>query len=125
MDKVHLKKIQIRLDLRSESSSCASFRCVFASVNFASSLGKGEQTDSIKTFGRALAFQISLYQPLQICIGSTIRIGQVSWCLPYAGFFMWYFTTMSCWHKALQSRSGRIQYKLDGVSPVDNRPSTY
>ena len=61
MDKVHLKKIQIRLDLRSESSSCASFRCVFASVNFASSLGKGEQIDSIKTFGRALAFQISLY----------------------------------------------------------------
>ena len=27
-------------------------------------------------------------QPLQICIGSTIRIGQGSWCLPYAGFFL-------------------------------------
>ena len=26
-------------------------------------------------------------QPLQICIGPTIRIGQDSWCLPYAGFF--------------------------------------
>ena len=26
-------------------------------------------------------------QPLQICIGSTIRIGQESWCLSYAGFF--------------------------------------
>ena len=26
-------------------------------------------------------------QPLQICIGSTIRIGRESWCLPYAGFF--------------------------------------
>ena len=24
---------------------------------------------------------------LQICIGPTIRIGQESWCLPYAGFF--------------------------------------
>ena len=23
-------------------------------------------------------------QPLQICIGSTIRIGRESWCLPYA-----------------------------------------
>ena len=26
-------------------------------------------------------------QPLQICIGPTIRIGRESWCLPYAGFF--------------------------------------
>ena len=26
-------------------------------------------------------------QPLQICIGPIIRIGQESWCLPYAGFF--------------------------------------
>ena len=26
-------------------------------------------------------------QPLQICIGSTIRIGRETWCLPYAGFF--------------------------------------
>ena len=26
-------------------------------------------------------------QPLQICIGTTIRIGRESWCLPYAGFF--------------------------------------
>ena len=26
-------------------------------------------------------------QPLQICIGPTIRIGQESWCLSYAGFF--------------------------------------
>ena len=25
--------------------------------------------------------------PLQICIGSTIRIGRESWCLPYVGFF--------------------------------------
>ena len=25
--------------------------------------------------------------PIQICIGSTIRIGQESWCLLYAGFF--------------------------------------
>ena len=25
-------------------------------------------------------------QPLQICIGPTIRIGRESWCLPYAGF---------------------------------------
>ena len=29
-------------------------------------------------------------QPLQICIGPTIRIGQESWCLPYAGFFSFY-----------------------------------
>ena len=28
-----------------------------------------------------------IYQPLQICIGSTIRIGRESWCLPYAGFW--------------------------------------
>ena len=28
-------------------------------------------------------------QPLQICIGPIIRIGQESWCLPYAGFFHW------------------------------------
>ena len=27
-------------------------------------------------------------QPLQICIGPTIRIGQESWCLPYAGFLL-------------------------------------
>ena len=27
-------------------------------------------------------------QPLQHCIGPTIRIGQESWCLPYAGFFL-------------------------------------
>ena len=26
-------------------------------------------------------------QPLQICIGPTIRIGRESWYLPYAGFF--------------------------------------
>ena len=26
-------------------------------------------------------------QPLQICIGPTIRISRESWCLPYAGFF--------------------------------------
>ena len=26
-------------------------------------------------------------QPLQVCIGPIIRIGQESWCLPYAGFF--------------------------------------
>ena len=26
-------------------------------------------------------------QPLQICIGPTIRIGRESWGLPYAGFF--------------------------------------
>ena len=25
-------------------------------------------------------------QPLEICIGPTIRIGRESWCLPYAGF---------------------------------------
>ena len=32
-------------------------------------------------------------QPLQICIGSTIRNGQESWCLPYAGvvFFFLFF----------------------------------
>ena len=28
-------------------------------------------------------------QPLQICIGPTIRIGRESWCLPYAGFFVY------------------------------------
>ena len=27
-------------------------------------------------------------QPLQICIGPTIRIGRESWCLPYAGFLL-------------------------------------
>ena len=27
-------------------------------------------------------------QPLQICIGPTIHIGQESWCHPYAGFFL-------------------------------------
>ena len=27
-------------------------------------------------------------QPLQICIGPSIRIGRESWCLPYAGFFL-------------------------------------
>ena len=26
-------------------------------------------------------------QPLQLCIGPSIRIGRESWCLPYAGFF--------------------------------------
>ena len=26
-------------------------------------------------------------EPLQICIGPTIRIGRESWFLPYAGFF--------------------------------------
>ena len=28
-----------------------------------------------------------IMQPLQICIGPTVRIGQESWCLLYAGFF--------------------------------------
>ena len=28
-------------------------------------------------------------QPLQICIGPIIRIGRESWCLPYAGFFIY------------------------------------
>ena len=28
-------------------------------------------------------------QPLQICIGPIIRIGRESWCLPYAGFFLY------------------------------------
>ena len=27
-------------------------------------------------------------QPLQICIGPTISIGQEGWCLLYAGFFL-------------------------------------
>ena len=27
-------------------------------------------------------------KPLQFCIGSTIRIGRDSWCLPYAGFLI-------------------------------------
>ena len=27
-------------------------------------------------------------QPLQICIGPSIRIGRESWCLPYAGFLL-------------------------------------
>ena len=27
-------------------------------------------------------------QPLQTCIGPTIRIGRESWFLPYAGFFL-------------------------------------
>ena len=27
-----------------------------------------------------------IMQPVQICIGATMRIGQESWCLPYAGF---------------------------------------
>ena len=28
-------------------------------------------------------------QPLQICIGPSIRIGRESWCLPYVGFFFY------------------------------------
>ena len=28
-------------------------------------------------------------RPLKICIGPTIRIGRESWCLPYAGFFLY------------------------------------
>ena len=31
--------------------------------------------------------KIIITQPLQICIGPTIRIGRDSWGLPYAGFF--------------------------------------
>ena len=27
-------------------------------------------------------------QPIKICIGPTIHIGQESWCLPYAGFYV-------------------------------------
>ena len=34
-------------------------------------------------------------QPLQICIGPSIRIGRESWCLPYAGFLGWDMT-MAC-----------------------------
>ena len=30
-------------------------------------------------------------QPLQNCIGPTIRIGQESWCLAYAGFFSYLY----------------------------------
>ena len=32
-------------------------------------------------------------QPLQICIGPTIRIGRESWCLPYAGFLLYTMIT--------------------------------
>ena len=34
-------------------------------------------------------------QPLQICIGPIIRIGRESWCLPYAGFFI-YSSSLAC-----------------------------
>ena len=37
-------------------------------------------------------------QPLQICIGPAIRIGQESWCLPYVGFFR---VLMPRWEMAL------------------------
>ena len=33
-----------------------------------------------------LLFFRKITQPLQNCIGTTIRIGRESWCLPYAGF---------------------------------------
>ena len=36
-------------------------------------------------------------QPLQICIGPTIRIGRESWCLPYAGFFTWKLELLQLW----------------------------
>ena len=35
-------------------------------------------------------------QPLQICIGPTIRIGPVSWFLPYAGFLLYYNYKVFC-----------------------------
>ena len=40
--------------------------------------------------GKKIKKKIYIYitQPLQICIGPTIHIGQESWCLPYAGFFL-------------------------------------
>ena len=40
-------------------------------------------------------------QPLQICIGPTIRIGRESRCLPYAGFFCIVFTI--CTRREIQS----------------------
>ena len=45
--------------------------------------------DSPQIFVTAIFFSFS--QPIQICIGSTIRIGRESWCLPYAGFFIIFF----------------------------------
>ena len=45
-------------------------------------------------------------QPLQICIGPTIRIGRESRCLPYAGFLgfdtiVWGFCVLSWWTSLL------------------------
>ena len=48
-------------------------------------------------------------QPLQNCIGPTIRIGREILCLPYAGFLQ---NVLSC------------PQAYRGAGPVDNRPST-
>ena len=49
-------------------------------------------------------------QPLQICIGPTIRIGRESWCLLYAGFFL-FFSSGDCriWTSLQSSHKGHHQ----------------
>ena len=44
-------------------------------------------------------------QPLQNCIGPTIRIGREIFCLPYAGFFTAVFTQIKIFAKLLKSLS--------------------
>ena len=55
------------------------------------------------TYQKIIKIKI-ITQPLQICIGPTIRIGRESWCLPYAGFLL-----LNC-----------INLNMEWLSPIDS-----
>ena len=51
-------------------------------------------------------------QPLQICIGPTLRIGQESWCLPYAGFLLDFFFFLVMFHSEIRASLNFNQNKI-------------
>ena len=51
-------------------------------------------------------------QPLQICIGPTVRIGRESWCLPYAGFIKQKLFN--------QTKNGLLKYIIFVLKLVEN-----
>ena len=56
-------------------------------------------------------------QPLQICIGPTIRIGRESWCLPYAGFFLILFI-FNCHHVIDKYTNGKSEETCHSLGAI-------
>ena len=62
-------------------------------------------------------------QPLEICIGPTIRIGRESWCLPYAGFL---HTKVAQLHSAVAQWQSAVALAGMLICPArDSRPSRH